>query len=97
MAGADGSGGRGKGFEQQFHHGLAGDEAVDQPAAHRAFLGAQTGGGMATPTTVFSAGWSSGTLSTQSLVRPSFRMPCASKAAPSCAGENHAPRLRQMA
>ena len=52
---------------------------------------------MAKPITVFLADWSSDTLSTRSLDRPPIRMPCASKAAPSCAGENHAPRLRQMA
>ena len=46
MAGADGLGGRGAlSFEQQFRHGLAGDEAVDQPTVHRALHGAQTGDG----------------------------------------------------
>ena len=46
VAGADRLGGRGAlSFEQQFRHGLAGDEAVDQPAAHRALHGAQAGDG----------------------------------------------------
>ena len=48
VAGADRLGGRGAlSFEQQFRHGLAGDEAVDQPTVHRALHGAQTKYGQA--------------------------------------------------
>jgi hypothetical protein len=52
----------------------------DQPAAHRPFTARRRATAMATPMTSFSAGWSSGTLSTWSLVMHSFRMPCASLA-----------------